>query len=828
LRTAPLALQTRAEPPKMSTLRRLALIAGLTQPLISPTLIAPPCLAAPPVAAPTVAGRSVIDDLPRLAEQINNLTRTYLDPALRGRSDRFFTQLNEGRLRYVSEDYRAATMILLELIETYDQDTSTPLYRDALFYLADSLYHIGNIKTSSRLFEQLLKVGHPTARVCALGRLLEISLALKSTEPARLYHDEALRAVQAQPDPHILYQLGKYSYAIGRYEEAQSLWSRVPDTASIFPQALYFSAVAHVQRGRLADALAGFQRVAALTLRPLSAGEGAEGSPEDQAGGAPTVGERAQPAVRCTFRSAQEQSRDEGAWEHVRAEAQLAVARIYYETQRYEDATGAYLDIPPGSPLFRKAIEESVWVAVKQGMYGEALQRLDVQLIDEPDMLNNPNTRVLQGRLMSTIGRFSDAQSLFQEIRERFELLKARDISPLLRAAKGQLASYFQERLREGNVALNLESLIPKDALHFSEGELSSSAARSLFVELAALRRDVEVAKADIKLLKWVLDSPNRSEVFPLLHEGLLKALEHRAALLLTQRQLNERAGERAGESEQLKALRAARLSAQAALEGVPSSLLTFQEREARVERELMRSDLLASRMRYALRSLESQLAALNLYLKDPSPDDIGGGALSPRERESALAQVREELKVNAALQERASALSDTIDLAQLRVGLYDEAFDLDEALRARFTRALAAESEWLAANGHLSFSQTEELERLNAVLSDFQERSLKLVRTNSSELRAQVDQEERNIQDQERRLEVLSREANRIGGQIVSYTFYRVLEKINAFILEADAGLLDVSWSQKEQQSSQAQRERDHRRVHLQVISRDLADAPR
>lgn len=810
----------------MRTLRRLALTASLTQPLICATLSAPVCVAAPP----PLSERQVIDELPRLANDINGLTRTYLDPALRGRSDRFIAQLNEGRLRYISEDYRAATMILLELVDTYDQDTSTPLYRDALFYLADSLYHIGNIKTSSRLFEQLLKVGHPTAQVCALGRLLEISLALKDLEPARRYHEEAMRAVQRQPDPHILYQLGKYSYAIKRYEEAQALWARVPSTASVFPQALYFSAVADVQRGRLAEALAGFQRVAGLTLRPLSADEGLNGDLEGQGGGGdPQAGAAPrQPAARCTFRSAQEQSRDESAWEQVRAEAQLAIARLYYETQRYDEATGAYLEVSPGSPLFKKAIEESVWVAVKQGMYGEALQRLDVQLIDEPDMLNNPNTRVLQGRLMSTIGRFSDAQSLFQEIRERFELLKARDISPILRAAKGQLAAYFQERLREGNVALNLESLIPKEALHFSEGELSSSAARSLFVEIAALHRDIEVAKADIKLLKWVLDSPNRSEVFPQLHEGLLKALEHRAALTLTQRQLNDRAGERAGGSAELKALRAARLAAQAALEGVPSSLLTFKEREARVERELMRSDLSASRMRYALRSLESQLAALNIYLKDPSPDEVGGGALSPREREAALAQVRDELKVNAALQARAAALSDTIDLAQLRVGLYDEAFDLDEALRARFTRALAAESEWLAANGHLSFAQTEELERLNAVISDFQERSLKLVRTNSSELRAQVDREERNIQDQERRLEVLSREAHRIGGQIVSYTFYRVLEKINAFILEADAGLLDVSWAQKEQQSSHAQRERDHRRVHLQVISRDLADAPR
>jgi len=808
---------------RLAALRATTLSATLSAATLSAAALSAAALSAAHGAPPLP--RSPLDDLPRVAEGVNALARTYLDPALRGRSDRFIAKLTEGRARYAGEDYRAATMILLELVETYDQDKSAPLYRDALFYLADSLYHVGNIKTASRRFEEVLAVGHPSARVCALGRLLEISLSLKSPDLARRYHDEALRAVQAQPDPHILYQLGKYSYAIGRYEEAQGLWSRVQDSSSVFPQALYFSAVADVRRGRIAEALAAFQRVAALNLSPRAAEADAEMGAE--APRALPVG-----AVRCTFRSAQEQSRDEGAWEHVRAEAQLAVARLHYETQRYEEATGAYLDVPRGSPLFRKAIEESVWVAVRQGMYNEALQRLDIQLLAEPEMLNNPYTRVLQGRLMSTIGRFSDALSLFEEIRERFELLKARDISPVLRAAKGQLAAYFQERLREGSVALNLESLIPRDALSFSEGELSSSAARSLFVELAALRRDVDIAKEDIKLLKWVLDAPNRSEVFPQLHEGLLRAVELRGALLAAQRELNERALERAGGrasgDADLKALRAARLAAQGALDGVPSSLLTLKEREGAVEGQLLRVDLNASRMRYALRSLESQLAALNLYLKDPSPDALGGGALSPRERAAALAQVREELALNAALQGRAQALSDTIDRAQLRVGLYDEAFALDESLRARFTRALAAESEWLAANGHLSAAQTEELERLHAVISDFQERSLKLITASSAELRAQVDAEERNIQEQERRLEVLSRDANRLGGQIVSYTFYRVLEKINAFILEADAGLLDVSWSQKEQSSSHAQRERERRRVHLQVISRDLVDSPR
>jgi hypothetical protein len=49
----------------------------------------------------------------------------------------------------------------------------------------------------------------------------------------------------------------------------------------------------------------------------------------------------------------------------------------------------------------------------------------------------------------------------------------------------------------------------------------------------------------------------------------------------------------------------------------------------------------------------------------------------------------------------------------------------------------------------------------------------------------------------------------------------------IDAYLLESDAGLLDVTWSQKAQRSELLGEEHKKRRVHLKVMRRDLADAP-
>ena len=771
--------------------------------------------------------------LPVVLDEVNRLTRTYLDPEMRVRENRFIVKLNEGRLFYFKEDYRTSAMTLLELVETYDKKKNSPIYKDALFYLADSLYHIGNYRTATRFFKQVLTLGEPKMRPCALGRLLEVSLKLDSVQDGNEHYQEAYAYAQNSSDNTLLYLLGKFSYQTRRFDKAIQLWSKVSKQSSIYPQARYFIGVAYVELQKLEQALKAFKQVQRLDLEILRIGLNMKGdealAPEVDVNTGSVISpnnNQSQQSVTtgCTFRSEQEKQAEVKGWYLVQAQAELAVGRVLYELGRNEEAYDSYLSIQRTSPLFIDAIKESVWVSIKRGDFQTALQQMDVQLIDEPNMLNDPFTRLLQGRLLSIIGRFSDAQSIFEELKSRFENFKARSLTPILARARGQLAAYFQKRLEQGMSALNLEALLPRAALQFTDKELSNEVSRSLFVELSALDQDIEFSKQTIEDLYWVLDAPNQSEIFPKLHLGLLKALELRYRLFAAQSELNEgSAGNQVSESD-YQSLRNERANAELALKDVPQTQIQLDEREAKVENQLMLLDLKLYRLDITMKNTRAQLIALKTFLEDKRVDGVIS-MMSPQKRELSLNSVKQELSIYRRQIERIAKITSDIKQVYLRIGLFDSVYMHEEELRSKLVDALDQESEWLVKQSRLSIAQLSSLEQAHKVIDDFQIRSMQLVSENSSTLREQVKLEEVKIKRNERRLKRLNRQAKRLAGQMVARIFYKVLKQLDEFILEADAGMLDMLWAQKNQSSDLVQNERDRQRIHFEVLNRDKVE---
>ena len=249
-----------------------------------------------------------------------------------------------------------------------------------------------------------------------------------------------------------------------------------------------------------------------------------------------------------------------------------------------------------------------------------------------------------------------------------------------------------------------------------------------------------------------------------------------------------------------------------------------MEEREAKVEHQFMITDLRSHRLSVALRNLQAQWIALNQYLKNHKADQIVG-ALSPKERKMALQRVKSELSINKKLTQRIQKLSESINLIQLRIGLYDPAFLLEQKQRRALVEQLNLESEWLLNHNRFPPRLLDELETQRETIADFQKRSLELVSRNSRTLKAQVALEEKRMIAYEKRLKRLSKKAQALGGQIVAEVFYHVLQNLNQYILEADAGLLNVFWQQKQSSSKQLGSERSRRRIHLSILKRDMVD---
>ena len=111
--------------------------------------------------------------------------------------------------------------------------------------------------------------------------------------------------------------------------------------------------------------------------------------------------------------------------------------------------------------------------------------------------------------------------------------------------------------------------------------------------------------------------------------------------------------------------------------------------------------------------------------------------------------------------------------------------------------------------------------------LARFTSESRRLARENSDGLRAQVLREKELTTGYRRRQSRLSRAANLLGGQLVAQNLYRIRDSINQLILRTNAGLLDISWSQKNRHSARREGEERRREMHLRVINRDLIGRP-
>ena len=786
----------------ISSLKRALLISGW----IVTLLVTHSALAVPPQKEITS------DKLPQVISEINLLTQRYLDPEIRKRDNRFIVKLNEGRLHYFKEDYRSAAMTLLELVETYQGNSKkTPVYKDALFYLADSLYHIGNYRTALKFFEKVLTLGEPKMRPCALGRLIETSLKTNKLEEGMKYFREANQYNRKSSDDTLLYLIGKFNYHLNRHNEAITSWKRVSKDSSIYPQALYFTGVSQVHLGDLDNAVNTFKEVIALDLDAmrinlnLKVDQGLTPEVDVITGSVIQAGSQSdeQSAVTgCTFRSDIEKQNEAQGWNIVQANAELAIARILYERGHFDKSFAAYVDVNRNSPLFLEAIKESVWVSIRQQKYLEALQRMEVQLIDEPNMLYDPFSRLLQARLLSILGRFTEAKSIFGELKERFDIFKARALTPVLSKARGQLAQYFQRKLERGDSFLDLSSLLPKEAIQFTKNELSTSASKSLFVELSALSQDVKTSKAIIKDLYWVLDAPNQSEIFPKLHDGLLAALGLRYRLFRSQSAQNETKSRRFANDPRYQKLRLNRELAAEKLREVPQNAATLKERESKMERQLAQLDLKLFRQGLILKYNHSQLIGAKIYLEDNSPDVING-ILKPEQRTKAIDMTIAQLAEHDQLVVKINALSEKIKKVYYRVGLFDEVYIQEEELRGAYASALEEESEWLVTQGGMDTRDLNAFNRGHQIIDDFQIRSMRLVSDNSSLLRQQVIKEEAKIKRYEIRLKNLTRQANRLAGQMVAKIFYQVINKLDGLILEADAGYLDMLWAKKNESRS-------------------------
>ncbi len=717
----------------------------------------------PLVAAAAVAADPLTDvhrELGDLEGVVTDLEQKSLAPELLERRHKLTARLSEGQLFFLTEDYDRAATVLLDVVED-PRARNHPAYRDALYYLAESLFRLRNYKAATSYYELVATHGVADQQQEALGRLLEIALQTEDHRAAQSYLARAEKLLSSSPDPRLLYSVGRYHYRTGDLDQAARMFQRIPAAHAESLRARYFLGVVQVKKGAFADALKTFEGIVETPL---------EG----------------------------DLANDVSA--KVVDQARLAIARVHYELSQFEQAVAAYALVPRDSAAFDEAMYESVWISVKQQAYEKALRRLEILLIGQTSALRGPDARLLKGKLLMMQERYDDASEAFQEVLFEFGPIQT-EMQEVVDRNRGDLVGYFNRLIGRNIAEFDLASFLPARAAEFAGPDVAADRALLLVSDLAAQRRDIDDVRRALDRIQVAIDAPNRIEIFPRLHQGWLKAVESRARLTLLRGRLNDVAAQRAEAAAGHDELLAERKRWRERFDQMPHSVMALQARDAKVDDELAGLDEAVHRLTIDIHGLEAQLAAVRKYVEDTARE---GGGMLPKDI-AAMEQVQRELDEMKAIRAEVEALAKSLAEERIRVGVNDDASKRDDSVRGRYLAAVEAEARWLAQHGApIPPAELRRLEALERRVEEFMRKAAGLVDERIAEIRRVVDREAQNVRGYEGELVTYRGETESLGGAIADRSFRHVLGRIDAVVLEADVGLVDVTWKQKEDRSKQ------------------------
>ena len=522
---------------------------------LAPTLSA----ALPAASAQAPAAPSVDEQLATLEAQIRELEQSLptstpvatpaAAPAVSGR-------LSDARALVALRNFAAAATVLRDLVERGPTSTD---YAEALPLLAEALWEQGEYREAEKWYTVLVEQQppHPRAQQ-GLLRLLDIANHLHTEDSAAKWLETLGRTPAAAQLPESVYAIGKFQFMRRDYAAAVAALTPIAPTSPYYIRARYLIGAAAVARGQLTEATAEFR---AMTARQLP------DSDDDR---------------------------------RVLELAQMALGRIYHELGQSDSAHAAYLHISQKSSLFKDAIYEAAWSAIRAKDYPRAEQALELLLLayrDAPQAsYAAAEAKLLLGNLQLRRGEPDSALAWFERARK--------ELQPLL----DKLGDLLGQR---GEPTERVRALIEQNLRSFDLGQVSPAPVRPLIAadpqvqrfltlqrDLSETERTLAELEATLQALdKQLLTGAHRFQLAPEL--GAPRARSH--ALFRQLFQLHQTVGEQLEpllggvasppEAEMLRALLTRRTELQkelTAAAGRESDVLDATSAQRRAHSELL------------------------------------------------------------------------------------------------------------------------------------------------------------------------------------------------------------------------------------------------
>jgi tetratricopeptide (TPR) repeat protein len=716
-----------------------------------------------------------------------------------------------GAIYHLSREYTRAAYALYGAVEPGVGEApggpqKEPAYAESLYYLADSLAQLGNTTAAMNYFERILDQPQEGYYDDAILRLM-LMAGERNIDVDRLWAKYRQR-VGGRIGGGVRYHHARLMMLQKRDQEAADDLAGIAPTDRFSLRGQYLRGALLTRAGKLEEALAIFVALTKL-----------DNPPDDES--------------------------------DVIELAHMNCGRLLYELDRLEESLDAYQAIDYDSSYLTAMLYEVTLTYVRRGQvamrgtktdgltaaereanakreYERALRQVeDLRAIDDK---RSVDIDLLTASLRLQRGEYDEALALFGDILDEYagadERLRGILANPNLRE---RVLSDFLE-LQSG--ALAIDTILPAVAAERAASNPEVREALRVFRDLKGSRTDVDDAVVLLERLEKLLDTTNldRAELFPQLRTASERStsLANVVATVRTGALAEERslAVPRAETQARLAEIAARREELERRLQLLPTTASGLAERKARLREQITAVDRTVHELELVNDHLRAGLLALD--------------------QESARARVGEKITTTLELQRGKVRALDSelrandrrIDLLKTELRRLGEAAATaggrgspEETLRNQLADVFREERAILAdaRNPNADYAMVEQVvqraEALQARNERFRSRLDTMVGERLVGARAVLAEERNAMLTYARALADVDVRAASLRQQATEVALNRVRADLDATVLKADVGVVDVAYARKQSQTERISALQRARAAELTELTQAYAD---
>jgi tetratricopeptide (TPR) repeat protein len=678
--------------------------------------------------------------------------------------------LTQAEVAFSMGDYDTAATALFDLASRPGPDREA-----ATYYLGETLYQKGDRGAAHGYFTAIAAIPASKYYQQSLARLVEIAIAQQDVSGG----NDALGKLAATGSQSLPYIRGKLAFAQLQFDDAINSFANVAKGSEWELQALYYMGAAEVAKKDLAKATDTFTDL--ISRKPRSAVD-----------------------------------------RRVLELGQLALGRLYYEREEPSKSIDAYLLIDRHSDLFSDALYEVAWVYVKSKQFDKALRALELLEQSDPTSSRTPTTRILEGnlrirkaqaiRLAQITGtsltndtqdpsiEYDKASKLFSETHDQYYP----SYQAIAQVVDGNMdaAAFVDQLAGRSTHTMSSAPPIPDAAAQWLRDEPDVQRVVDVETDLGEIQTSIQRTEQTITRLQAVLDANDRTNVYPEIASRRHRIAAIQAGLVGVRNDLADqqlRLVDSSGDLAQQSANRK-QLAQQWAALGDPEA--TYSQRVRDERRGYDTYSTTTTEIEGVIDSSQAMAVAMRKYLMDNTPP------VDPTSRSTTLEGLDTAAKESQSIEDELADIRREITLGNDLSGVGDQQIASARALRVQLERAQDSEQRSLAGfaaasrdrNASQSLGQlADRATRLAAALDQTDNQLDQIVGQGLEQVKADLAQQQIILADSKRELGDYEQEARALGSAVLAQSFKDVKAKLYDVIVRTDVGVVDVSWSQKE-----------------------------